>query len=327
MVTITDISQELGVSTATVSRALNHSRLVGSEMTGKICEAAEKMGYKKREIRRHRGRGILNIKLVLPRHEEPERALFYDLASLIEGIGSGFKLCGINLLCEPTTPTFKPYPHKKGGDIDAFIFAFHQPSPAAVAELRQTGTPFVILNRDIRNLPCVASENAAGMDLLVGHLQNQRGKFKPAYVSFNGLGQIDSERLAGLAKSCEIRGINFDQKKDAHYFNDVRSVKSAEISSLAKRYDALVCVNDIIGTVVLSELDRLGIDVPKQVAVTGFDDSPVRQLSRPLLTTISMPVGLLAKSAASRLESEIIEHVRHDSTLRVLGSLIVGESS
>ena len=124
MVTITDISQEIGVSTATVSRALNQSRLVSPGLSKKICKAADKMGYKKRVIRRHRGRGILNIKLVLPRHEEPERALFYDLASLIEGVQSGFKLCGINLVCEPTSPTFKPYPHKKGGDINGFIFAF-----------------------------------------------------------------------------------------------------------------------------------------------------------------------------------------------------------
>jgi len=327
MVTITDISQQLGVSTATVSRALNQSRLVSPELSKKICKAADKMGYKKRDIRRHRGRGILNIKLVLPRHEEPERALFYDFASLIEGVRSGFTQCGINLLCEPTGPAFEPYPHKKGGDTDGFIFAFHRPSEATIEELRKFGTPFVVLNRDIENLPCVASESAAGMDELVEHLQSQRGEFRPAYVSLRGLGQIDRERLAGLAASCGNRGITFDHEKDAHYFGGVRSVKSARISSLAKEYDALICANDIIGTVVLSELDRLGVEVPKQVAVTGFDDSPVRQLSRPLLTTIGIPVGLLAQSAASRLESEIIEHVRHASTLRVPGTLIIGESS
>lgn len=327
MVTITDISEKLGVSTATVSRALNQSRLVNPDLSKKIRKTADRMGYKKREIRRHRGRGILNIKLVLPRHEEPERALFYDLASLIEGVRNGFKRCGINLLCEPTGPDFKPYPHKKGGDLNGFIFAFHQPSIAVVEELREIGTPFAVLNRDIEGLPCVASENGLGMDLLVEHLIAQRGQFKPAFVSLKGLGQIDQERLAGLASSCKARRIAFDPETDTHYFHDVRSVKSADIASLIEKYDALICVNDIIGTVVLSELDRLGIDVPTKVAVTGFDDSPVRQLSRPLLTTISMPVSLLAESAASRLESEIIEHARHDSTLRVPGTLIVGESS
>lgn len=327
MVTITDISQNLGISTATVSRALNNSRLVSPKLREKICRTADKMGYKKREIRRHRGRGILNIKLVLPRHEEPERALFYDLASLIEGVRSGFRLCEINLVCEPTGPKFDPYPHKKGGDINGFIFAFHRPSPETLRKLGEVGTPFAVLNRDIENLPCVASENELGMDQLVEHLLEKRGNFKPAYVSFNGLGQIDRERLSGLETACKRHGVSFDTKKDSRYFSGIRSIKSADISDLAKRYDALICVNDIVGTVVLSELDRLGIKVPENLAVTGFDDSPVRQLSRPLLTTISMPLHTLAKSAASRLESEIIERTPPGNTLRVPGILVVGEST
>lgn len=327
MVTITDISEELGISTATVSRALNQSRLVSPELSEKICLTAEKMGYRKREIKRHRGRGILNIKLVLPRHEEPERALFYDLASLIEGVRAGFNLCEINLVCEPTRNDYEPFPHKKGGDINGFIFAFHRPSPETVQRLREFGTPFTVLNRDIEGLPCVASENELGMDQLVEHLHGRRPEMKPAYVSFRGLGQIDRERLSGLASACGKREIPFNPETDSHYFAGIRSIKSEAISELTKKYDTLICVNDIIGTVVLSELDRLGLNVPEQIAVTGFDDSPVRQLSRPLLTTISMPVTDLAKCAASHLESEIIEHVRPETTLRVQGTLIVGESS
>ena len=327
MVTITDIAQELQISTATVSRALNHSRLVTQDLGEMICRTADKMGYKKRNIRRHRGRAILNIKLVLPRHEEPERALFYDLTSLIEGIQSGFKLCGINLLCEPTSPTFKPYPHKKGGDINGFIFAFHRPSQSTIKQLKETKTPFVILNRDIPNLPCVASENALGMDQLIEHLQSSRKKLKPAYISLDGLGQINDERLNGMIESCKNRAIDFDKKKDVHYFTGIRAINTDSISSLSKSYNALICVNDIIGTVVLSELDRIGVPVPSKVAVTGFDDSPVRQLSRPLLTTISMPVSALAKSAASCLESEIIDHAEPKSIIRVPGKLILGEST
>ncbi|MFK7849696.1 MAG: LacI family DNA-binding transcriptional regulator [Akkermansiaceae bacterium] len=326
MVTITDISEKMGISTATVSRALNNSRLVSPDLRGKICTTANEMGYKKREIRRHRGRGILNIKLVLPRHEEPERALFYDLASLIEGVRSGFELCEINLICEPTCPDYDPFPHKKGGDINGFIFAFHRPSEAAVEKLREFGTPFAVLNRDIDGLPCVASENKKGMETLVSHLIEKRENFKPAYISFRGLGQIDRERLGGLETACESKGIPFDRKKDTHYFSGVRAIDGSSIAKLADEYDSLVCVNDIVGTVVLSELDRLGIQVPEKLAVTGFDDSPVRQLSRPLLTTISLPVTALARSAASRLESEIIEHAHPESTLRVPGTLIEGES-
>jgi len=325
VITITDISQELQVSTATVSRALNHSCLVAPDLGTQIRLTADKMGYKKRDIRRHRGRAILNIKLVLPCHEEPERALFYDLSSLIEGIRSGFQLCEINLLCEPTSDSFKPYPHKKGGDINGFIFAFHQPTPDIVKELRECNTPFAVLNRDIEGLPCVASENSSGMGLLIDHLVEHRKKpIKPAFLSLDGLGQIHTERLEGLENAAKKHQIDFNPEKDVRYFSGIRSIKRDVISDLMKSYNVLLCANDIVGTVVLSELERLGVSVPDQIAVTGFDDSPVRQLSRPLLTTIRMPVNILAKAAASRLESEIIEYTRPGVTLRVPGALVIG---
>lgn len=327
MATITDIARALNISTATVSRALNQSRLVTPELAAEILNTANTLGYKKRTIRRHRGRAILNIKLVLPLHQEPERALFYDLAALIEGIQSGFKLCGINLVTETNSPRFQPYPHKKGGDINGFIFAFNHPTPATLQELQEHRTPFVIINRDIEGLPCVASENAQGMADLVDYLIQRRPEMKPAYISINGLGQINDERLEGLSTACEANKIPFDSVEDSYSVDGISSIRRKFIAPIAKRYNTLVCANDIIGTVVLTELDRLGIQVPSEVSVTGFDDSPVRKLSRPLLTTIAMPMADLAKAAASRLETEIIEHTAPGETLRVGGKLIEGESA
>ncbi len=327
MATITDIANNLNISTATVSRALNQSRLVTPDLAARINETADKLGYKKRVIRRHRGRAILNIKLVLPLHEEPERALFYDLASLIDGIQRGFKLCGINLLCETASPKFEPYPHKKGGDLNGFIFAFNRPTPSTLKQLRAVGTPFVVLNRAIDGLPCVGSENAAGMELIASHLKSARQDLKPAYLSLNGLGQIGEERLEGFIAACEKQGTPFNRETDVHTFDGISSITADAIAPLAEKYNALVCANDIIGTVVLSELDRLGIKVPSQVSVTGFDDSPVRRLSRPLLTTVSMPLAELAGAAAARLESQIIENTPAVESIRVPGTLVIGESA
>jgi LacI family transcriptional regulator len=327
MATITDIARSLDISTATVSRALNQSRLVAPELLARINEAADKLGYRKRIIRRHSGRAILNIKLVLPHHQEAERSLFYDLAALIEGIQHGFKNCGINLLCETNSPKFEPFPHKKGGDINAFIFAFNRPSASTFRKLKEIGTPYVILNRDIEGIPCVASENALGMEKLAIHLISRRPDLKPAYVSIDGLGQIDGERLNGFAEACARGSVRFDKKTDIRYFDGISAITGGEISSLAGKYNALVCVNDIVGTVVLSELDRLGIPVPSQISVTGFDDSPVRRLSRPLLTTVSMPMHELARIAASRLKTQIISNRPPANSVRVAGSLIIGEST
>ncbi|WP_193214015.1 LacI family DNA-binding transcriptional regulator [Luteolibacter marinus] len=327
MITIDDIARELGISTATVSRALNGSRLVSAPVRAKVEAAAEKLGYEKRSIRRHRGRGILNVKLVLPRHADPERALFYDFAALVEGLRRGFTLCGLNLLCEVNGPNFDPYPHKKGGDTDAFVFAFHRPGAQAVKSLKTNDTPFVVLNRSIPGMPCVAADHAAGMLELLDHLRAKSGDIRPRFISLEGLGQIHEERLDGFDQACRRRGIDFDRETDCVIFPDVAGIQQAGVAAAAEDANVLVCVNDIVGTVVLTELDRLGLEVPGRVAVTGFDDSPVRRLSRPLLTTVSLPVEELARFAATRLQSEVIENQGPGELLRIAGRLIPGEST
>ena len=327
MPTIDDIARQLGISSATVSRALNGSRLVSGEVRERVALAAKRLGYEKRQIRRHRGRAILSVKLVLPRHAEPERALFYDFAALIEGLRRGFTLCGLNLLCEVNSPDFEPYPHKKGGDIDAFVFAFQRPGQQALNSLREHGTPFVVLNRSIPGLPCVGSDHAAGMLDLLDHLRGRMPEIRPRFVSIEGLGQVHEERLDGFEQACHRRGVPFDRERHSVIFPDISSIQTAGVAAAAKGANVLICVNDIVGTVVLSELDRLGVRVPEQMAVTGFDDSPVRRLSRPLLTTVSLPVEELARYAATRLQAEIIENAGPAALLRVTGHLISGEST
>lgn len=327
MITITDIAKALDISAATVSRAMNNSRLVGPELTARIHKKGEKLGYKKRIIRRHRGRAILSIKLILPHHEEPERALFYDLAALIEGIRVGFKECSINLLCETASSKFKPFPHKKGGDTSGFIFAFNHPSNVVLNELDLTGTPYVILNRRIEGLPCVASTNAKGMADIAAHLAQRNPSIRPAFVTLAGMGQIGEERLEGFALACHSLGVTFNTEKDSFFFEGITSITGERVNNITANHNALVCVNDIVGTVVLTELNRLGIAIPSQVAVTGFDDSPVRKLSRPLLTTVRMPLAELAAAAATSLEKHIIERVPSNETIQISGKLIVGESS
>lgn len=327
MITIDDIARELGVSSATVSRALNGSRLVSEDVRNKVTATAQELGYEKRSIRRHRGRAILSVKLVLPKHSDPERALFYDFASLVEGLRRGFTLCGLNLLCEVNHANFDPYPHKKGGDIDAFIFAFHRPSHQVLKSLRDHDTPFVILNRAIPGLPCVAVDHAAGMLEILDHLRSKEGDIRARFLSMEGLGQIHEERLDGFHQACVRRGVEFDRDEDCLLFPDIAAIQSDCVAKAAEGASVLVCVNDIVGTVVLTELDRLGMDVPGDIAVTGFDNSPVRSLSRPLLTTMSLPVEELARYAATRLQTEVIENESPKALLRVAGSLIPGQST
>ena len=85
-VTIFDIAEKAGVSPSTVSRVLNDSSLISDGRSEKIRRIAERLGYKKRTIRKPRARAILNVMIILPRHRERAVQLFYDYSDLLNGI-------------------------------------------------------------------------------------------------------------------------------------------------------------------------------------------------------------------------------------------------
>jgi len=327
MVTIYDIAEKAGVSGSTVSRALNGSRLVSDPVRERIQSIAQDLGFEKRNVRRHRQRTILNIRLVLPHHDSPERGLFFDLSQLIDGLRKGFAPTAINILSDLGGPSFVPFPHKKGGDTDAFVFAFNVPSTQVLTTLMDRAIPFVILNRATPGLPCIACDHAGGMEELVEHITTKSRDLKPCLISIEDMGETFVERREGLVNALRKRKIKFTGEEDVFIFKNLTSITKEALAAIAEKHDTFICINDIVASVVLAELGRLGISVPETCQVTGFDDSPLRRITRPLLTTVAMPVFELAKRAGERLTTEVIEGAASIPLERLRGSLLVGEST
>jgi len=324
MVTIHTIASKAGVSTSTVSRALQGSRLVEPQRRARIQSLARALGYRKRTIRRSAERAILNIRVVLPRCAEPERQLFYDFSELAEGLYEGLAPSAVQLVCELDSPEYEPFPHKKGGDTDAFVFAFNEPSAKSIAAIRRAGIPHIILNRWIPGLPCLGVDHLQGYRDLIDHLAMTCDDLRPAFIALQGIEEIQSERLDAMATACREAGITFSPERDVHLFASPAALRADALRPLPGRYNAMVAVNDLMACLLLQELLALGVDVPNQVAITGFDDSPLRRTTRPLLTTISMPVRSLACEAASRLRAEILDKSQPHPSTRLPGRLLAG---
>lgn len=327
MATIYDIATEAGVSASTVSRALKGSRMVSDDVRARIEMVARDLGFERRTVRRHRARTILSIRLVLPRHAAPERGLFFDFFQLVAGLNEGLSPSASNIICDTGGPDYDPFPHKKGGDTDAFVFAFHEPGTKVLRQLNQRGVPVAVLNRTVPGVPCVVSDHAKGMQDLVDHVVNSKSGIKPAFVGIEGLGQVHEARLDGWIKAMESHGIRLNPSKQVVRFQDVNQIDSTAALKLAKSFNALFCVNDLVAAVLLAELGRSGVKVPSTCQVTGFDDSPVRRLTRPLLTSVAMPVHELARVAGKQLASAIIESVEPEPLIRLAGELVLGDST
>lgn len=327
MATIYDIATEAGVSASTVSRALKGSRMVSDDVRSRIEKVALELGFERRTVRRHRARTILSVRLVLPLHAAPERGLFFDFSQLVAGLNEGLAPSASNIICDSGGPDYDPFPHKKGGDTDAFVFAFHEPSAKILKQLKQRGVPVVVLNRTVSGVPCLVSDHARGMSDLVGHVAASDPRMKPVFVGIDGLGEVLDTRLAGWTAALEEQGIRMNPAKQVVCYPSIDRIDSKAVTSLAKRFNAIFCVNDIVAATVLAELGRGGIEVPAQCQVTGFDDSPVRRLTRPLLTSVAMPVHQLARMAGQQLASTIIESAEAAPLVRLSGDLVVGNST
>ncbi|MFM7180869.1 MAG: LacI family DNA-binding transcriptional regulator [Verrucomicrobiales bacterium] len=323
MATIYDIARETGLSAATVSRALQGSRLIGGEVRARVEACATALGYVARTIRRPRSRAILHVRLVLPKPANPARSLFYDVTDLIEGLRTGFGKSSINLVCDLARPDFEPFPNKKGGDTDAFVFAFHRPDNSTVAKLREEQVPFVVLNRNIPDLPCLGLDQADGIRSLLGHLSAGIPKLRPIFVSVERLGEIHDERSHAFLETATAMGLTLPPEP-VRVFPHLDSINSKAITKIAAKANAIVAVNDIVGMLVLEEVRGLGIMVPEKIAVTGFDDSPLRRLSRPLLTTFSLPVRELAQAAGRRLAAKILDREPVQESALLRGKLLQG---
>ena len=326
MATIYDIAQATGLSTSTVSRALQGSRLVGPEVRARVAAAAEQLGYRTRVVRRSPGRAILSVRLVLPQPRNPARGLFYDVTELLAGLREGFAGGTLNLMCDLATPEYVPFPHKKGGDTDAFVFAFHTPAAETIAEIQQNRIPFVVLNRSLPDVPSIGTDNLAGMRALLAHVLAQPRPVRPMFVGLDRLGTVLDERQDAFLQAAGEAGLAVGAE-NCHIFPSLDAVRADAVAALADHANVLLAVNDIVGVLLLEELRGLGFEVPKQVAVTGFDDSPLRRLSRPLLTSFSLPVHALGVRAGNRLMEEILEKRISTHSELLVGKLLPGAST
>jgi len=99
-------------------------------------------------------------------------------------------------------------------------------------------------------------------------------------------------RLAGYRRGLEAAGIPFDERLVIHTSFD-KDGGALGIDSLLGgpgRFTAVACANDPLAMGALARLIELGIDVPRQVSVAGFDDIPVAAITTPSLSTVRLPL-------------------------------------
>jgi LacI family transcriptional regulator len=325
-VTVYDIAEALQLSSSTVSRVLNNSTLISDEKSALIRKTAETMGYRKRNIRRQKGRAILNIKLFLPETAYTYIHLFYDVADLIGGIQEGFGKVKVNIITRLNDWDDTVFSNKKLGDIDGAIFAFSLPDKQLASAVQERRIPMVLLNRPDKEANYVMYDNFAGMSSLVTELQKHLKEVRPCYIGFDPVQPVSRLRGEAVLSCCRSRGIPFGEQ-DWWNIASIEEIDNRFIERIVSGgYNAVLGFNDLLAVYLYQAALHRGIKIPEAFSLTGFDNSPVRALLDKKIDTIDLSIRNLGREAGAWLRSYIVERNEVPLGKRLHGDYIPGDT-
>lgn len=325
-VTVYDLARELGLSASTVSRALDESELVGEDTRALVLAAARRLGYRRRLVRRPGSRAIMTIKLYIPESSDPYVHLFYDLAELIDGIQRGFGEVRLNIVTSLNDGSDAAFTSKKTGVVDGAVFAFTEAPPGLYSQYLDRAIPVIHINRVFPERNYVAVDNHLAMETLLSRVAEARGDVKPCYVGFAPVSYISRERRAGLLGAASKFGISLTTA-DCFEFDKIPSIDGPFVRSLAERgYDAIFCFNDLVAVHVYNRARREGFEIPRDFALTGFDNAAVLDLAPRRIDTIEFSIKDLGFRTGSWLRKRLIDRTEETMRMTLAGDYIRGET-
>jgi LacI family transcriptional regulator len=336
-VTTFDISNELGISRNTVSKALNNHPSISYETKKKVLHQAIQMGYKKavlkEEERRSVRRETKSITLLTMRDLRKE-GFWMSVMSGVEAVlsdnGFDMKLAFVKYEdIESLT-----VPPLLGGVIDGFIVAGIMEVPYTEALMRiPLPKVFIDLHADLplseAKTDVILMESAEGVYTITRHLIDS------GHREIGFIGDITSrsfrERWMGFLRAMNestlpLRPeycITHDQPSFYQYYDNV----SRALGSLETLPTALVCANDVTALHAVKFAKDRGLSVPGDLSVSGFDHFNESGLLDVSLTTVAYDEFQLGLRAAEEVLFRLRRPDRPYSVIRLATNVLFGDST
>ncbi len=330
MASLKDIAKRCGVSTATVSKALNGQKDI-SEKTRKIIKAAAvEMGYypnaAARALKTNRS---YNIGVLFK--DEAGSNLTHEYFS---GILNGFKVqaesMGYDITFINNNNNGMTYlEHCRYRNFEGVVIVCADFDEPQVWELMCSDIPVVTIDFVHYNCTAVSSNNVMGIEALV-HYAYQMGHRKIAYIHGQAFSSVTKERVTSFYRAMEQLGVTVREEyiRQSDYLNAQMAAEvTKELLALKERPTCILYCDDtaLIGgkNVILEQ----GLRVPDDISIAGYDGTKVSQLVHPKVTTIRQNTEEIGKEAAIRLVNRV-ENPRTTLVERVVinATLLAGQS-
>ncbi|MFC4009077.1 LacI family DNA-binding transcriptional regulator [Nonomuraea purpurea] len=297
-VTISDVGAAAGVSASTVSRVLNGTAKVDPSLAARVHDAVTQLGYRPNAAAQGLARGEWGtIGVLVPNLANP---YFPDVLKAVSSVARSH---GRRVMVMETDedPSIE---HDLVEDLmrscDGVLLCSSRMERADLVVLTARDHPLVLLDRIVPGLaaPAVSADFFGGMMLICGHLA-QLGHRRVAYLSGPEVSWANSERIRAL-EAAKAFGISVTilpcGSTSRHGYK-----AAAEVAGTGAT--ALTTYNDLVALGAVTRLRELGVRVPEELSVVGFDDIALDHVAHTSLTTVSVPRGQLGRQAAETLES------------------------
>lgn len=301
-----DIADAAGVHPSTVSRALRDPKTarIAPETVERIRQAAEERGYTPNAWAKSlRTRKSMMMGLTMPRLTDS------GLAQMFEAAQRRALELGYQTVLVASEHANDPDAALRGlldGRTDGLIISTATRDSAVLDQLADSGVRFVLLNRSSGTHPGVFIDDRAGGAMAAEHLI-RLGHTRIGHLS----GPLDVStghlRFEGFRAALTSARLPIDERWVAPAHFDVERALEAARTVLgpADRPTAIVAVNDTVAIAAMAVARELGLRVPDDLSVVGYNDSELAALMPIPLTTVRVPIPAMGASAVDLLMRRI----------------------
>lgn len=315
-----DVAERSGVSIATVSRVYRTPDSVRAQTRERVLEAARQLGY----VPSGNARGLASrttgvLGLCFPDYADPDAeadaeadsdaddAVMLYSDQIIRGMERAARRHGYALLIAASLEGGpESLVAKVAGRVDGFA-VLAQTVPTEDLEVISRRLPVVMIAgpREIDHLDHIVVANADGERELARHLIEDHGLRRLAFVGGEPESPDAEARFHGFRQACREAGLPVPDEPDlrAEMMTQAEGARAAEalLDRPGERPQGVLFANDQMAVGALRALERRGVRVPEDIAVTGFDGIPLSRIVRPPLTTVRQPIRRLGEQAVELL--------------------------
>lgn len=304
--TMNQLAKLAGVSVSTVSRALAGNPAINDRTRERVAALAREHGFQPNMVARNlRLRRTEAIGVVLPLgHQADQHLTDPFFLTLIGYLADELSQRGYDMLLKKIVPHNDHWLRQlaESGRVDGIIVIGQSDQEAELALVARSYKPMVVWGASLpgQAYVTVGSDNVAGGALAARHLI-ARGRKRLIFLGANRAPEL-AQREAGFRLACEEAGLGANAHSlqvglvAEHAYRELLDIIDREAD-----VDGIVAASDVIAIAAIRALDARKCNVPRDVAVVGYDDVPLAQHMVPTLTTIRQDLALGAHTMIAKL--------------------------